>query len=301
MTSEPIRPADDHGSWVRPLAEALPSRWLETDRGGYTITMRETAGAAHCLKRLEDSEAARSNARIHVGWGSFRNLDVAAARRSDGVLLLDVNRHQRVIWETVAVVLAAPEATSPARFAAALAEALPDRPTSRRFIPELGQWLASDLERPQSWLCAGRPERFAHVRMLFRTGAVAIACVDLLDSAPGAPVHLLADTLASAARGAEGRPDTLYLTNLPWMLLQRDAFYGASEPAEALLPRRARVQAAIGAIAAPFAHVIAAARETSRSAPAYRAWWTELLAPTDLDDAFWKRIPRARSPYRALT
>jgi hypothetical protein len=301
VISEPIGPPADPASWVRALAEALPPRWLETDRGGYTITMRETTGAAQCLQRLDVGAAARSEARIHVGWGSFRNLDLAAARRSAAVLLLDVNRHQQVIWETVAAVLAAPEATSPARFAAALAEALPDRPASRRFNPDLGRWLASDLERPQSWLCAGRPERFAHVQMLFRDGAVAVACADLLDSAPGAAVRLLAEALASAACGADGRPDTLDLSNLPWMLLQRDAFFGADGPAEALAPRRARIQAAIGAIAAPFAHVIAAARETSRSAPASRSWRTELLRPSDLDDALWTRIPRARGAYRALT
>lgn len=75
----------------------LPDRLLpplEPDRGGYTLTMRECSGSEQVLEWLAQEPPDPGKARVHVGWGSFRNLDVAGARRSGWILLLDVNRHQ---------------------------------------------------------------------------------------------------------------------------------------------------------------------------------------------------------------
>jgi hypothetical protein len=287
--------------WFKLLADQLPSLWIEPDRGGYTITMRETEGAAECLQRLEASTDKASNMRIHAGWGSFRNLDIAAARKSQGLLLFDVSRHQLRIWETVATILGSKSGATSASFVAALAVALPEHPPSRRFISDLAQWLASDLNRAESWLNPLEPQRFAHIRSLFMNNFVSIACVDIMDDAPGRPVHTLTQAITRAASAGGGLLDTLYLSNLPWILLQPDAFYGLAEPDEGVGKRRQRLRATFSAIAAPFDHVIVAARQTTRSRPACRSWQTELLRPSALDESFWADLRRARGPYRLQT
>src|SRR5690606_17528254 len=81
---------------VKELLPAVQMGPMTPDRGGYTVTVRAGAGAAEVFARLGAlaAQEAAARARVHMGWGSFRYLDLMAARGSCWGLLCDVNIHQ---------------------------------------------------------------------------------------------------------------------------------------------------------------------------------------------------------------
>ena len=180
-------------------ADAPPP--LEPDRGGYTLTMRECSGAEDVLERLR-SVGPDDSRRAHVGWGSFRNLDIAAARRSSWLLLLDVNIHQFRVWEAVRTALRDPAATDAGAFINLVLPLLPTQPRLRQFATSTRTWLTGDLERPGSWLFAERPKRFAWIQGLFRDGRAAVGCMDLRGVPQGDadPFSSMAGHMADAVR-----------------------------------------------------------------------------------------------------
>jgi hypothetical protein len=182
--------------------------------------MREDEGAAEVLAALAAEPWLPG--RVHLGWGSFRNLDLVAARRSDAALLLDVNEHQREVWECVERALLSTD--GPRAFARRLADLLPANPRPRRFRESLREWLEADLARPGSWLEERAPERHAHLRALFAAGRVGVTALDVRDAAL-APL-----ALAAAACGGEARADTIYLSTLPWMVRQPRDLFGEPNP-----------------------------------------------------------------------
>lgn len=208
---------------VEELAAALGGEALAPPRGGYTLTMREDPGTAETLETL--ARAPRRARALHLGWGSFRNLDIVAARRSEAALICDLNLHQLEVWE--AVRLAIRDAATAVAFVEALPDLLPRTPRLRQFLPDTRAWLRTDLDRPWSWLCRAAPERYAHVRSRFAAGAVGFCALDLrgergADRAPGFA------TLAAALRGpgAGWALDTVYVSNIPYMLRGDTGFFG---------------------------------------------------------------------------
>src|SRR5262245_49979551 len=114
------------------LPTALPAP-IEPDRGGYTLTMRESSGAEAVIAQLAAKEIEAG--RVHVGWGSFRNLDISVARRSSWLLLLDINRHQFRVWEGIRAAMDDPACVDATSFVDIVVPLLPHEPRLRQFSP----------------------------------------------------------------------------------------------------------------------------------------------------------------------
>ena len=84
------------------LSEYLPllqSRVISPNHGYYSVTLRETDGAEHVLNELEISRRKdHDTPSLHLGWGSYRNLDIIAARHSEYAIICDVSMHQIEMW-----------------------------------------------------------------------------------------------------------------------------------------------------------------------------------------------------------
>lgn len=257
--------------------------------------MREDAGTPAVLDRLELAGDPPGE-RLHVGWGSFRNLDIAALRRSRWAVLLDINIHQFRVWE--AVLAALRQAGNAEDFIARAAARLPTAPRLRQFLPDTQAWLAADRDRRGSWLSAHAPERFAHIRAMARENRIVPACLDMRaasvkDGAGGAsgPFPKLARGLA-AARAAGVVPDTLYISNVPWMLAQPKGFFGEDHgagPDAAWL----RARANLGLLAPHFGHVVSAMHLAPDARMDDLQWETRLCAPGEfMSEAAWEAMAR---------
>jgi len=269
---------------VNPLAAfaaRISDMPLSPDRGGYTLTMRECAGAEEALAFLEQQGAPRDpgGERLHLGWGSFRNLDLVAARRSAAALLLDVNVHQVRVWEAVRAAL--PGSADAPAFIEDVVAKLPQKPRLRQFADTALGWLQGDLERPGSWLCEAHPERFQHVRRLFAAGRVATASLDLRGGGPGSRrFDLLAHELQAARRDAGLALDTVYISNIPWMLAQPLGFFGESHEAFLAQPQLSpleNVHAHLSRFIRQASWVVSAMRLRADAGPDNLQWATELL------------------------
>lgn len=256
---------------------------LRTGRGGYTLTMRECQGAEEVLARLAAERTTRDapGSRLHLGWGSFRNLDIVAARRSAWALLLDVNLHQFEVWDAVFGALAA--APDGPAFIEALLERLPTEPPLRQFAADTRRWLTADRERPGSWLYRDAPERYSHVKRLLEGRRVATGCVDLRGGGDdgGNTVLGLARRVELAEAAGYVVFDTLYVSNIPWMLQQPVGFFGETHadhlPADAADVGR-QVRSNLLSLASRCRWVISAARLRSDATPDNLHWTTELLS-----------------------
>lgn len=284
----------------RILPPGLPEP-IDPDRGGYTLTMRETTGAEATLAALRDETPA--GRRVHVGWGSFRNLDIAAARRSRWVLLLDINRHQFRVWDGVRAALADELCRDPTSFVEIVEPLLPHQPRLRQFAESTREWLRGDLDREESWLNRSRPERFAWVRALFREDRVATGCIDLR-SPDGSHFAAMAARLASAAAAGEAEFDTLYVSNLPWMLAQREGFFGESNATFAPAGEGSVIRLVhrnLAHIAGYFRHVVSAAQLAACSRAEDLQWRTEALTPAAfLADDYWSPLAPVSGAFRSL-
>ncbi|HEX9720610.1 MAG TPA: hypothetical protein VGA59_12855 [Ramlibacter sp.] len=278
------------------LVPASPMQPMVPNRGGYTLTMRECAGSEESLALLESDAAAASEAvgRLHLGWGSFRNLDVMAVRRSDWGLLLDVNFFQFQVWETVRLALL--NSTGAAAFIEAVVPLLPTQPRLRQFSDSTLTWLRGDLERPGSWLFESRPDRYQHIRALFCKGRVAVACADLRSVSPaqgGGWFEELAGRMESARRAGKLVPDTLYVSNIPWMLAQPIGFFGESHApyvreGGAVLDQ---VRGNLAQVVNSFSWVISAMRLRNDATADNLQWLTQLQQPDDfMAERDWRQL-----------
>lgn len=271
---------------VESAARRVGGTALSPDRGGYTLTMRECAGADECIAALRDAAPMAPARALHVGWGSFRNLDLAAAARVAAMLLLDVNEHQFRVWRAVAQVL--PDSRSAADFIDRAAVALPNEPRLRQFGTDTRRWLRGDLERPGSWLFEGDPDGFQRVRELFTSGQVATAALDLRD---GAGMARLEAELGLAAQDG-WQLQTTYVSNIPWMLAQPVGFFG--EHHGTLVGERSVLEAArehLAPVVMRSRRVVSAMHLRADATADNLQWQTELLSPADfLEPARW-RVP----------
>lgn len=291
----------DNQTILHLLPAGLPPP-IAPDRGGYTVTMRESSGAEDVLDRLSARDPKALP--VHVGWGSFRNLDIAAIRRSAGVVLLDINLHQFRVWDAVGAALGDPACVDAKAFVDRVVPLLPHRPQLRQFMSSTEDWLLADCERPGSWLCADRPERFSHIRSLFRDGKVVTGCIDMRATGCAGIFATLRERMDAVARQERIAFDTLYVSNLPWMLAQEEDFFGEEIglPAEVIVGaslRRARENLSV--IAGCFRHVISAGRLAQSSSPSDYQWQTELLAPAAfLDLGYWSELVPVSGQFRNL-
>ena len=267
-------------------------------RGGYTLTMRESHGASTSLLRLAESRMALNTATVHVGWGSFRNLDIAAARRSSRVLLLDINTYQLKVWEAVASAIRQPDVTTPRAFINTLVPLLPHTPRLRQFSESTHDWLSGDLERPESWLYEAEPESFEFIKTLFTGNRVAIGCLDM--RAGGLPEHSPFTAMAGEMQTAQLEHqivfDTLYVSNIPWMLAQPLGFFGESHQSRMTLtdePVLQRLHHNLSQIVPGFQTVVSAAHLSADALPDNLQWETQLVAPVDfLSAEYWQALEK---------
>lgn len=255
----------------------LGGRPLRPDRGGYTVTMREDEGTARALAALRASR--RAAPCIHVGWGSFRNLDIAAARSSASVYLCDINLHQFRVWRAVRQALHG--ADSPAAFVDAVAPKLPQRPRLRMFSTDVRDWIGRELSRPDSWLNERSTERYRHIRELFETGAVRVLQLDLATSpdAPLRPFGRLAARLSERASNDGFAVDTVYVSNIPFMLQQAVGFFGEDQSSDgrSVSASLHAVRHNLGSLASPAALLITAEHLATTSTNDNLQWRTEVL------------------------
>jgi hypothetical protein len=242
--------------------------------------MREDWGTADVLRRL--GTVPGSIAGMHVGWGSFRNLDIVAARRSCCALVFDINHHQLQVWRAVEEAILAGQ--SGLDFTVILDRLLPRTPPLRQFSDSTLDWLHGDLARPQSWLWRRKPERFLHVKSLFESGSIGFAALDIRGRSPD-PASVATDpfdTLARRLRQLESRhgivTDTIYVSNIPYMLRNKSGFYGDDNEKWNL--------------------TIADGRGRHRRLPAYeRMWWNleKIARPGTLLISAESLSPRSRA------
>ena len=213
------------------IANEICGQALSPDRGGYTITMREDPGTDSVLQQLAADDPAPG--RMHMGWGSFRNLDIIAARSSACALIFDLNQHQLVIWHTLAETIV--DCGTAEELISRLTIGLPDKPRLRRFTDTVEAWLRSDLGRAESWLCSNNTRHFKYIRGLFRKRAIGIACLDICECEPhrDQPLRTGFTRLAGTCRQLQSSrgifPDTLYISNIPYMLRNNSGFFGKPE------------------------------------------------------------------------
>lgn len=285
---------------VKNLLPDDPAEPMAPDRGGYTLTMRECRGTEAVLDMLAQTrDQAGGGPRLHLGWGSFRNLDIVAARHSDAALLLDVNVHQFRVWDAVQWALRHPGARNPGAWVDLVLPKLPVTPPLRQFSASTRDWLRGDLARPGSWLYAADGVGFEWVRERVRAGQVAVTCLDMRGGRSGAAgfqdlsrrLKLGADTHGVCA-------DTLYVSNLPWMMGLPSGFFGESHQEHAQGVGRdgvlAHVRHHLGMLAPSFGWVISAASLCHDATDDNLQWETQALSPAAfMAEAHWAAIPNS--------
>lgn len=211
---------------MRELAASISGNPICPDRGGYTLTMRECSNAAETLHALSRHDKLENG--LHIGWGSFRNLDIVATRYSSAVLISDINIHQLRVWQAVESVIQTVD--DPKSFVRKLPCQLPSHPPLRQFSSSTQHWLAGALEDPNSWLYINEPRRFDHVKQLFNMSQVGFSCLDLRAESglqgQASGFLKLADALYKYRHEGNLSVDTIYLSNIPYMLAQAHGFYG---------------------------------------------------------------------------
>ncbi len=215
--------------FLKEMADQISNDSVEPSRAVYTLTVRENSGLEAALERL--TQAPKKENGLHLGWGSFRNLDIVAARRSQHALICDINRFQLNIWSAVTEAIRQTESAD--AFVRLLARILPDDRPVQQFATSTDDWLLGDLNRAESWLFRGAPERFEYVRSLFLKNAIVFACLDIRGRKTSGErvaddVFLGLEKLLAGNHQQDGFTlDTIYITNIPHALKKPNDFFGA--------------------------------------------------------------------------
>jgi len=265
------------------LGEFLPqilSRPILPFRGAYTVTMREDQGTEDVLRALSSSltGADRDLPRLHLGWGSFRNLDIVAARQSSFAIICDLNLRQIDIWSRFKAIIAVAQTTE--QFVELFANTAPTQPKLRRHNESIAAWLGNELVRPHSWL--GSTEAYMHVRKIVLENRFELLCCDLRDQLRHENKSLfqrLSDALLRMRQLRFCEPDTLYLSNIPWMMMNDRGFFGEPHSASEAANGFGLMIKNLTEIAPSFHHVVSAHRQTNASSPTNRQWQTNLYKP----------------------
>lgn len=229
------------------LSDYLPthqSRVIAPNHGFYSVTLRENDGAELVLQELQSQQAKkpRKLPLLHMGWGSFRNLDIVVARGSDAALLCDISLMQIEMWhQALAMILISGK---PEEFVKLFCKYIRKHPRPR--FPRKNQysletWLTRDLSRKSSWL--GSLKSFRHIKHLVSNQKIEIVCCDVREANLGGNdissdrnglFFKLAQSLREMIVDEFALPDTLYLSNLAWMMKNSDGFFGEKHPQQLL-------------------------------------------------------------------
>ncbi|MBF0594034.1 MAG: hypothetical protein HQL22_03625 [Candidatus Omnitrophica bacterium] len=208
---------------VRPFAADLPGQLNELERmlsgrkqvNGFFWPQSNEEGVGEILQQLDRRPGKGSG--IHLGTSSLLNLSIAAARRSQAVVIVDINRNVTSFWRMVRAVILSPEMADVSRPLAERRRAFMLK-LVRAVLNDrlLAPYLADDtlldrdkIERmadePDSWLSSD--DSFAFVQRLFKEGKVVNLTMDLLETEG---VHGIQGWM----RRYNLRADTMYLSNI---------------------------------------------------------------------------------------
>jgi hypothetical protein len=157
------------------------------------------------LKELIQADGKGSG--ILIGATGLLNLSIAVARRSQGLVIVDINRNTRLFWDRVREVILSP-ATTRRNFMPDLLEKLKADPVlgSRTINPEISQTSVERMtQETGSWLASD--ETFAFVQGLFMGGLVTAVVMDWLDPQN---VRILSEQMRKNGL----RVDTLYISSI---------------------------------------------------------------------------------------
>jgi len=280
------------------LSEYLPqnqSRVFLPNHGFYSVSLRETDGVELVLRELhrQQAEEPKRVPWLHMGWGSFRNLDIIVSRGSDAALLCDVSLLQIEMWHQVfALVLIA---DNPEEFVKLFCNHTRKHPRPR--FPQNSRdsfqtWLTKDLSRKSSWL--GSLKSFQHIKDLIGNQKIEIVCCDVRDKNISQSANTkdenglflkLMHSLREMMDDEFALPDTLYLSNLAWIMKNSDGFFGENHPLQQPgdpLPGYTAMIENIQKIAPLFNYAISAHKLASDSKKDSVLWKTELFQANDL-------------------
>lgn len=252
--------------------------------------MRESFGLAQSFESLNEIE--EKNLRLHVGWGSFRNLDIIAARKSEWAILLDINIHQIYLWKCISNAIS--NASTPSEFINLATTAIPTQPPPRQFKTSTHEWLEMEFEQEHSWLYSHEPDRFEHIKRLFQEQRIFVYCIDMRGCPTDNKTLIFEDfgrKLKTLRAKGEIIPDTLYISNIPWMLAQPLGFFGESHPDYIDGSAVSVCRDNLSKICIQFNKIISAMRLAPSSSPSNLQWKTEIFSPDDfISNETWKEL-----------
>lgn len=196
-------------------------------RGGYTVTMRESEGTFDVLKELADLHKNKTihEPKLHMGWGSYRNLDIIVASQAEYAILCDVSLRQLDIWSRT--FMAINLANTPKEFVNYMTSSLPQQPRPRFFGYSIEYWLEENLKVDGSWL--HKQESFDYIKKMVSQNKIETICCDIREPFNDDNTSMFSQ-LKSAILEMQQKniciPNTLYLTNLPWMMKNELGFFG---------------------------------------------------------------------------
>lgn len=285
------------------LSEYLPltqSRVISPIHGYYTVTLRETDGAEKALYELNNRQKDNIS-RLHLGWGSYRNLDIIAARHSDYAIICDVSLHQIEMWHLTLATLR--QTKSPKEFIDLFCSLARKNPRPR-FPVKSGlsfqDWFYSDLDREMSWL--NNLDAFLHIKNLAMEQKIEIVCCDIRDRSTYNGVDFFSDIHHSLEKMKKENfcfPDTLYVSNLPWMMKNESGFFGemhTEQNHDIQFPGYFMMLENLKIITPLFSEVISAHELSSISTPDSVQWKTQLFESIDFiaqleDDVLPNKYP----------
>jgi hypothetical protein len=273
------------------LAEYLPlvqSQIIVPNHGHYSVTLRETEGSNKVLNELlkEKINNNDSKAKLHFGWGSYRNFDIMASRHSDYAIIADVSLRQFDMWHTTFGVLR--QVNSPKEFIEFFSTIIRKNPRPR-FPQKSGysfkEWLSIDLQREMSWL--SNMDSFLHIKNLVLQDKIEIISCDIRDRVQYDEKYfftLLSDLFKKMQIDEFAFLDTLYVSNLPWMMKNESGFFGEIHTEgsyNAQFPGYSMMLENLKMITPLFKKVISAHKLASNSSPDSVQWKTELFEPNE--------------------
>lgn len=270
------------------LLDYLPltqSRVISPNHGYYSVTLRETEGAQQVLYDLNNNQK-ENRPRLHLGWGSYRNLDIIAARNSEYAIICDVSLHQIEMWYLTLSVLR--QTKSPKEFIELFCSLTRKNPRPR-FPLKSGlsfqDWFYLDINREMSWL--NDVDSFLHIKNLATEQKIEIVCCDIRDRSTCNGVDFFSDMYQYLEKMKKEKfcfPDTLYVSNLPWMMKNESGFFGEMHTEEnhgIQFPGYLMMLENLKIITPLFSKVISAHELASTSTPDSVQWKTQLF---DSDD-----------------
>jgi len=286
------------------LSDYIPliqSKVISPNHGHYSATLRETEGSEMVLKKLaqESSEGKTLTPRLHFGWGSYRNLDIAAARRSDYVILADVSLRQIEMWNLTMSALRVVD--TPEEFISFFTSLVPKNPRPRFPVKKYSsfkEWLLLDLKREMSWL--NQQQSFLHIKKLVKENRIELICCDIRDTKVNNGLTFfeeLNNSLKEMMKDGFAIPDTYYVSNLPWIMKAESGFFGEmhlEDGFETSFPGYGMLVNNLKTIAPSFQYAISAHLLSDKSVPTSVQWKTSLFK----SDAFIKAIEEDKKPNK---